>query len=63
MISLPWLNILVQAEEIHGVVLILQRREPLVLLFAVGSHDPVRSLCHQEVHVHSACCEGLHRVP
>src|SRR5215204_7307494 len=43
--------VLVEAEDVVGVVATLERLEPVVLLCPVGLADPLLTLLHQEVHV------------
>src|SRR5215211_2830168 len=43
--------VLVKAEEVVGVVAVLQRLEPVVLLGPVGLADPLLTLLHQEIHI------------
>src|SRR6185295_7986121 len=55
-------DVLVQAEEVVGVVLSLQRLEAVVLRRAIGLPDPLLPLLPEEVHV-DARVEGLERRP
>src|SRR5215204_7205287 len=50
--------VLVEAEEFVGVVAVLQRLEPVVLLGPVGLADPLLTLLHEEVYI-DACVVGL----
>src|SRR5215204_2750961 len=43
--------VLVEAEEVLGVIATLERLEPVVLLGPVGLADPLLTLLHEEVHV------------
>jgi hypothetical protein len=52
--------VLVEAEEVVGVIAALERLEPVVLLGPVGLADPLLTLLHQEVHV-DARVVGLQR--
>src|SRR4030095_2328250 len=46
-------DVLVQPEEVVGVVLLLERLEALVLCRSVCLPDPLMALVHEEVHVHT----------
>src|SRR5215212_3366405 len=54
--------VLVEAEEVVGVIATLERLEPVVLLGPVGPADALLTLLHQEVHV-DARVVGLQRRP
>src|SRR5215210_6338014 len=43
--------VLVEAEEVVGVVATLERLEPVILLCPVGLADPLLTLLHQEVYI------------
>src|SRR5215210_9167280 len=43
--------VLVEAEEVLGVIATLERLEPVILLGPVGSADPLLTLLHQEVYI------------
>src|SRR5918995_3908294 len=45
------IDVLVEAEEVVGVIATLQRLEPVVLLGPVGLADPLLTLLHQEVYI------------
>src|SRR5215203_2786485 len=57
-----WPYVLVEAEEVVGVIATLQRLEPVVLLGPVGLADPLLTLLHEEVHI-DARVVGLKRRP
>src|SRR5829696_2169577 len=44
-------DVLVEAEEVVGIIATLQRLEPVVLLGPVGLADPLLTLLHQEVYI------------
>src|SRR5215207_10127476 len=46
-------DVLVEAEDVLGVVAALKHLEPVVLLQSVGLADPLLPLVHEEVHVHA----------
>src|SRR5215207_10336016 len=54
--------VLVEAEDVVGVVAALERLEPVVLLCPIGLADTLLSLLHEEVHV-DARVVGLQRRP
>src|SRR3712207_5118310 len=54
--------VLVEAEEVAGVVAALERLEPIVLLSPVGLADTLLTFLHEEVHV-DARVVGLQRGP
>src|SRR5215203_3043701 len=43
--------VLVEAEEVLGVIATLERLEPVILLGPVGLADPLLTLLHQEVYI------------
>src|SRR5215212_4524369 len=51
-------DVLVEAEEVVGVIATLQRLEPVILLGPGSLADPLLTLLHQEVHI-DACVVGL----
>src|SRR2546427_2048051 len=60
------LDVLVEAEQIGRIVLVLQRDQPRILLWAIGSLDPSDTLVGlppQIVNVYTASRPGLHGVP
>src|SRR5581483_4639613 len=57
----PWPDVLVQVEEIGGVVGCLGGHQTLIGGGTVGGPDPVLSLVAQEVDVHAARGVWLHR--
>src|SRR5262245_15429575 len=56
-------DILVQPEEVRGVVLAFERPEPLVLGLAVGRPHSVLPLLPEKVHVDTARGIRTHRLP
>src|SRR5215210_8197384 len=52
------LYVLIEAEEVVGVIATLQRLESIVLLGPVGLADPLLTLLHEKVHI-DACVVGL----
>src|SRR3989442_804552 len=60
------LDVLVEAEQIGRIVLVLQREQPRILLWAIRSLDPSGALVGlppQIVNVYTASRPGLHGVP
>src|SRR5215212_449336 len=51
-------DVLVEAEEVVGIIATLQRLEPVVLLGPVGLANPLLTLLHQEVYI-DTCVVGL----
>ena len=59
-------DVLVEAEQIAGIVLVLQRDQPCILIWAIRSLDPPHALVDfppQIVNVYSAGRPRLHRSP
>src|SRR5215204_3439328 len=54
--------VLIEAEEVVGVVATLQRLEPVVLLGPVGLADPLLALLHKEVYIETSVV-GLKSCP
>src|SRR5262249_8660158 len=55
-------DVLVQAEEVVGVVAPLESHQPLVLIRPVGRQHPLLTLVHEKVHVDLPRAERLHRL-
>src|SRR2546422_10687677 len=51
--ALAWRDVLVEAEEVVGVVLALQGLQAVILLGPVGLADALLALVHQEVDVNA----------
>ena len=58
-----WRDVLIQVEDVVGVVTLLEFRQPRVGLFAVGCPDSVLPFAAEEVHVDAASREGSHDRP
>jgi len=61
--SSRWLDVLVEPEEVRGIVLVLQGHQPGILAWAVGCLDPVHVVLRFVVDIQTAGRKGLQRPP